>query len=102
MEPRSIGRTIVAMGGGRRSLDDVLDMSAGIKFHRKPGDRVEVGDDVATVFAADDNAVERGIEGLQNAVVIGADSPSLLPLVSHRVTMAGVSTFNEARPDPSL
>src|SRR5947199_213007 len=91
VEPRTIGRAIVAMGGGRRQVDDVIDPSVGFVITVKPGDKVLAGEPIASVFAKDAAGVELGLEGLERAIEMGdrlADKP--LPLVSHRVTKDGV------------
>src|SRR2546426_880960 len=91
VEPRTIGRAIVAMGGGRRQVDDVIDPSVGFVITVKPGDKVLAGEPIASVFAKDAAGVKLGFEGLERAIEMGdrlADKP--LPLVSHRVTKDGV------------
>ncbi|MGH7699069.1 MAG: thymidine phosphorylase [Gemmatimonadales bacterium] len=96
--PRVIGRGIVAMGGGRLRVDDTVDPTVGFVITAKPGDKVLEGEPIASVFARDEAGVRVGFETLEQAVVIGdrlTDRP--LPLVSHRVTKAGVEDLS-ARP----
>ena len=50
MDTEKIGWALVEMGCGRKVAKDVLDNSAGIKFNRKVGDRVNVGDPVYELF----------------------------------------------------
>src|SRR5438445_4421482 len=91
VEPRTIGRAIVAMGGGRRQVDDVIEPSVGFVITVKPGDKVLAGEPIASVFAKDAAGVKLGFEGLERAIAVGdrlAEKP--LPLVSHRVTKDGV------------
>ncbi len=93
IEPREIGQTIVAMGGGRQALGDVLDHTAGIRFSVKPGDHVEAGQLLAVVCAATDEALTHGVSGLERAISVGPKKPEMLPLISHRVSDAGVEEF---------
>src|SRR5687767_10748110 len=51
VEPRAIGEAIVAMGGGRRLVTDSVDPSVGFVITVKPGDHIERGQPVASVFA---------------------------------------------------
>src|SRR5207247_2188680 len=91
VEPRTIGRAIVAMGGGRGHGADVIDPSVGFVHSGKPGAKVLADEPFATVFAKDAAGVKLGFEGLERAIEMGdrlADKP--LPLVSHRVTKDGV------------
>ena len=50
MDTEKIGWALVEMGCGRKVAKDILDNSAGIKFNRKVGDRVNVGDPVYELF----------------------------------------------------
>ena len=51
VEPRTIGEAVVAMGGGRRVVTDIVDPSVGFVITVKPGDQVERGQPIASVFA---------------------------------------------------
>ena len=91
VEPRTIGRAVVAMGGGRLKVEDTVDPTVGFVITVKPGDKVLSAEPIASVFAKDPPGIALGFEALRQAIVIGdklAEKP--LPLVSHRVTKAGV------------
>jgi pyrimidine-nucleoside phosphorylase len=93
IEPRTIGRGIIALGGGRTKIEDRVDPSVGFVITAKPGDWVEAGEPLATVFAADRSGVEEGRATLRAAIVIADEADPPLPLVSHRVTAAGVELY---------
>ena len=91
VEPRTIGRAIIALGGGRQKVEDSVDHSVGFVITVKPGDKVLAGEPIASVFARDAAGVELGLAALTQAIVIAdrlAERP--LPLISHRVTKEGV------------
>ena len=46
----TIGVSSMKLGGGRETLDDVIDMSAGIMLNKKVGDQVKKGDLLATLY----------------------------------------------------
>jgi thymidine phosphorylase len=92
VEPRRIGRAILELGGGRRTIEDEIDPSVGFVIPSKPGDRVEAGEPLASVFARDRAGIALGLEALREAIVIG-DEGKLTPLISHRVTAAGVTAL---------
>ncbi len=46
----TIGESSMKLGGGRETLDDVIDMSAGILLNKKVASRVEKGELLATVY----------------------------------------------------
>lgn len=46
----TIGVSSMKLGGGRETLDDVIDMSAGIILNKKIGDHVDKGELLATLY----------------------------------------------------
>ena len=57
---RAIAEAAIHLGAGRARKEDAVDHAVGIVVHRKRGDRVEVGDVLATVHSrgpADEDAV---------------------------------------------
>ena len=96
VEPRTIGRAVVELGGGRRAVEDPVDPTVGFVITAKPGDKVLEGEPIASVFARDADGVRSAFDALSQALVIGdklTDKP--LPLVSHRVTRAGVEELKK-------
>jgi pyrimidine-nucleoside phosphorylase len=92
VEPRQIGRAIIELGGGRRTLDDVIDPSVGFVITVKPGDTVSEGEPIASVFAKDKAGVDTAFRALSQAITIGGKLESS-PLISHRVTAEGVEVL---------
>ncbi len=91
VEPRTVGRAIIAMGGGRRTMEDAIDHSVGFVITAKPGDRVEAGEALASIYAGDAAGMRIGIEALGKAIrIVEERPPAPLPLISHRVTERGV------------
>ena len=95
VEPRRIGRGILELGGGRKTIEDRIDPSVGFVITVKPGDAVEAGDPVASVFAKDDAGIVAGLAALSEAITIG-DHGRLTPLISHRITARGVEQLAKA------
>ena len=87
--PRDIGRAINAMGGGRQRVSDHIDPSVGFDITVKPGQRVARGEPLATIHAREEHGLAVGRRALEGAVRFG-EIAEPLPLVSHRVTEAGV------------
>ena len=90
VEPHAIGRGITHLGGGRTTMEDKLDLAVGFVITARPGDWVEQGEPLATIFAADRTGIDGGRATLRNAIVIADEAERPLPLVSHRVTARGV------------
>lgn len=93
VEPRAVGRGIIALGGGRTTMTDTLDPAVGFVITAKPGDWVDAGEPLASVYARDRAGIERGRAVLRAAITIGDEAEPPLPLISHRVTKAGVETL---------
>ena len=88
--PRTIGHGVVALGGGRRAMHDVVDPSVGFDIRVKPNDEVRSGDVIAIIHAADSAGMEIGRTVLDHAIEIGDEPVDVLPLVSHRITAESV------------
>jgi len=93
VEPRAVGMGITAMGGGRTTMEDAIDPSVGFLVAARPGDRVRRGATLATILARDEASAAAGRAALDAAIVIGDGPVVPRPLVSHRVTVAGVEVL---------
>jgi pyrimidine-nucleoside phosphorylase len=93
VEPRTIGRGIIALGGGRTRVEDPVDPTVGFVISAKPGDLVDAGEPLATIFARDDAGIAVGHAALTEAIRIATEAEHPLPLISHRVTQAGVEPY---------
>ncbi len=92
VSPRPLGQAVIEMGGGRAKLGDSIDHSVGFVVSGRPGAKVLKGEPIASVFASDDAGARLGLEALAQAIKFGG-GPKPLPLISHRITAAGVETF---------
>ncbi|HXV86038.1 MAG TPA: thymidine phosphorylase, partial [Gemmatimonadales bacterium] len=100
VEPRVLGRAIVEMGGGRRTMEDVIDPSVGLVIAVRPGDAVEAGQPLASIYAGSPDAVRVAQNALSRAVRLSPEpAPPSLPLISHRVSRAGVEEWGRRRAD---
>lgn len=95
VEPRAIGRGITALGGGRTRVEDQIDPAVGFVITARPGELVRAGDPLATIFARDAAGMAAGRHALATAIAIGDEAEPPLPLVSHRVTEAGVEAYDQ-------
>ncbi|HEY0778127.1 MAG TPA: thymidine phosphorylase [Gemmatirosa sp.] len=91
VEPRAVGRGIIALGGGRSRVDDDVDPAVGFAITAHPGQLISCGEPLATIYARDRSGLAAGRAALDSAIRIADGSPSEpiaapLPLISHRVT----------------
>jgi pyrimidine-nucleoside phosphorylase len=91
IEPRRIGRAIVELGGGRRTIEEEIDPSVGFVIPARPGQRVKAGEPLASVFARNPEGIRIGLAALGEAIVI-AEQGTLTPLITHRVAADGVTS----------
>ena len=90
VEPRTIGRAVVEMGGGRRQVEDAVDPTVGFVITARPGQQVHASEPLASIFAKDAAGIDLGRRALDQAIEIGAGKPAPLPLLQARVTAQGV------------
>ncbi len=91
--PRTIGYGIIEIRGGRRTMEDTIDPGVGFVIDVKPGDPVRRGDLLATIHARDEAGIAAGRKVLKEAIPIGDEAGTCLPLVSRRITSAGVAPW---------
>ncbi len=94
VEPRVIGRGVVALGGGRRTMEDAVDPSVGFDIVVKPNDAVRGGQVIAIIHARSESDAMIGRAILDEAIVISDDLVQVLPLVSHRITARSVEVLS--------
>lgn len=88
VDPVALGWAVIELGGGRVRLEDPpIDPRVGFDLRVAPGTRVEAGDLLGRVHAANPAGAERGALQLAAAVEVGEEPGSApLPLVVDRVT----------------
>ena len=85
IDVRAIGLAILALGGGRRRVEDRIDHSVGLADMQGIGDEVGPGRPLAIVHARDGAAAEHAAAAIRKAVEI-ADAPvSTGPLIPARI-----------------
>lgn len=78
---RAVGEAIVSLGGGRKRLDDVLDLSTGFAEILPVGAKVEAGDPLALVHAPNEEAANQGVADYLAACSVGDGVPDSHPLI---------------------
>jgi len=82
---RDIGLLVVELGGGRRHVADTIDVRVGLSEVVAIGQRVEVGDTLAIVHAADEAAAAAASERLAGLIEIGDAACSATPVLIERI-----------------
>ncbi|MDK4731847.1 thymidine phosphorylase [Rhizobium sp. CNPSo 3490] len=82
---RGIGISVIDLGGGRRHPADRIDHRVGFSGLLPLGTRVNAGDPIAIVHAADEAAAGKAAAALAVHYRIADDRPELAPVIAGRV-----------------
>lgn len=75
VDTRAVGLAVIGLGGGRSRPQDDIDPRVGFTGLIRPGDRLNRGDPIGMVHAADDAAADRAEVALRSAYRIGEATP---------------------------
>ncbi len=78
---RIVGESAVLLGAGRERKTDNIDYGAGIVLSKKTGDKVEIGDTIATLYANTKERLENAERLFTSAFVIGDEKPNEMKLI---------------------
>jgi len=81
IDAREVGLTTVAMGGGRMKKGDPIDLRVGVVLAKKVGGRVDAGDPLCHVHAANEQDAAAAVRRLQAAWEIVPEKMPTLPVV---------------------
>ena len=81
MNTEGIGSVCVALGAGRQRKEDDIDPSAGIVIEKKTGDRVEVGEILATLYCSDETLFDAAEKQYRASLCISESKPESVPLL---------------------
>ena len=90
MNTEQVGTAAAALGAGRETIEDTIDLSAGIGLVRKTGDAVKAGDVLATLYSSNDDKLYNGEQLLLDAYDIRDEAPVIIPHFLARVSRDGV------------
>jgi pyrimidine-nucleoside phosphorylase len=84
LQCEQIGTACVILGGGRERKEDSVDPSVGIVLHKKVGDRIAVGEPLATIHYNSEAKAARAQQLVEASCEIAQTARSKRPLV-HRI-----------------
>ena len=76
-----VGVIAMELGAGRATKDSVIDLSVGIVFSKKRGEKVNCGDCLGIVYANSKEKGETAVEKLLREIVISSNYEEKIPLV---------------------
>ena len=81
IDTRNVGLAVVALGGGRMRAADTIDADVGLTDIVSIGQRVVVGEVLATVHARTEASANGALQALEQAIIISDAPPTPLPLI---------------------
>jgi thymidine phosphorylase len=75
---------VVGLGGGRRNAEDTIDHRVGLSQFKLVGEKVDMGEPLLVIHAADEAAWNAAAEELLSAIAIGRKKDKL-PAVYERL-----------------
>ncbi|MFD2610454.1 thymidine phosphorylase [Deinococcus taklimakanensis] len=81
----SVGRAVLALGGGRERKGEAIDHGVGVELLRKPGEAVQAGEAVLRIYHRDSRGLDVARALLESGLSIGANAPAPDPLILDRV-----------------
>lgn len=75
MDAYLIAKSVMILGAGRNRKEDKIDLSVGIKIHKKLGDKVKKNEPIVTFFANDPSKLSMAQEIFREAYEIGEERP---------------------------
>nr|WP_314090879.1 thymidine phosphorylase [uncultured Shinella sp.] len=85
-DTRGVGLAVIALGGGRSRPDDAIDHRVGFDRLLPLGTKVEKGDEIGRVHAANAEDASRAAERLAALYTIAPEAPVLSPDILKRIS----------------
>jgi thymidine phosphorylase len=85
IDTKTVGTTVVALGGGRQTAEDTIDLAVGVSDLLGLGVRVDSHIPLAVIHAANEGSWERAAKLLRSAFRIGQVPGEALPVIHCRV-----------------
>src|SRR5207302_3187228 len=80
-----LGMALAMLGGGREKKEDKIDHAVGLEFHKRIGDRVEIGEPLATIHYNSDAKLAEAKALIACSYFIGEKAPQEKPPLVRRI-----------------
>ncbi|WP_291428963.1 thymidine phosphorylase [Deinococcus sp.] len=81
----SVGRAVLALGGGRERKGEAIDHGVGVELLRKPGEAVQAGESVIRIYHRSARGLEVATRLLSEGLTLSEHAPATEPLILDRV-----------------
>jgi pyrimidine-nucleoside phosphorylase len=93
LDAEAVGRAAVMLGAGRDRVDAPVDLAAGVRLLKKPGDAIKRGDDVLVLHYNDEHQLDEAVRLARSAIEIGASPPASTPHILGWVHAQGETSY---------
>lgn len=81
IDAEQVGKATLILGGGRLTKESPIDLSVGVVFHHKVGEKVGPGNLIAEIYGQERARIAEAKSILQEAIVIQNEKPAPQPLI---------------------
>jgi pyrimidine-nucleoside phosphorylase len=85
VDARMVGIAAVLLGGGRMTVDDVIDPAVGFEVLCRVGQHVERGEPLVRIHSSDEAGTRLVTKQLSEAVLVGPSPTQPMPLILDRI-----------------
>lgn len=93
MDTEKVGNASVVLGAGRKTKEDDIDFTAGIRLEKKTGDEVKSGDTIAILYTNNKSSIKDSEELVLEAYTLSDKQPEEKPLILARVDKDSVKKY---------
>ena len=93
IDTSSVGKASLVLGGGRETKESIIDSSVGIILNKKVGDRVEIDEVYATIYANDENKAIQAKEIIESAFEFSKTPVNSQQLIKWIVSKNGTNKY---------
>lgn len=93
LNAEEIGKSALALGAGRETMDSIIDLSAGIVLNKKVDDKIDIGDTLAFIHCNDINIMNKVEEDINDLYIIGDKNKEQKKLIHGLVTKDEVKLY---------
>ena len=90
IDTKAIGKLAQFLGAGRERKEDKIDLSCGIIFNKKIGDKIEKGEKIALILSNDENKLNEAVNRFNALIETQTEFVPEQPLVYYRVSKEGI------------
>nr|WP_307989982.1 pyrimidine-nucleoside phosphorylase [uncultured Niameybacter sp.] len=73
IETELIGKAALVLGAGRENKESIIDLGVGLIIHKKIGDKVELGDSLATLYYSEQSNTEGAMNYIYDAYALSME-----------------------------